>query len=45
MATTQQPTPSTPAATDWLSPAEMRTLEAVCEALLPPTPPPAGESS
>ena len=22
----------------------MRTLEAVCEALLPPTPPPAGES-
>lgn len=43
MATTQFPTSST-ATTDWLSPAEMRTLEAVCEALVPPSPPPAGES-
>jgi choline dehydrogenase-like flavoprotein len=42
MATTQQPAPST--TTGWLSPAESRTLEAVCEALLPPTPPPAGEN-
>src|SRR6185312_13117415 len=43
MATTQFPV-SSATTTDWLSPAEMRTLEAVCEALLPPTPPPAGES-
>ena len=43
MATTQFPVTST-ATTDWLTPAEMRTLEAVCEALLPPTPPPAGEN-
>jgi choline dehydrogenase-like flavoprotein len=43
MATTQQPAPST-TTTNWLSPAEQRTLEAVCEALLPPTPPPAGAS-
>lgn len=43
MATTQQPALSTPTG-DWLSPAEMRTLEAVCEALLPPTPPPVGEN-
>ena len=42
MATTQQPAPTT-TTTGWLSPAELRTLEAVCEALLPPTPPPAGE--
>ncbi|HEX6122719.1 MAG TPA: FAD-dependent oxidoreductase, partial [Ktedonobacterales bacterium] len=43
MATTQQPAPST-TTTGWLAPAELRTLEAVCEALLPPSPPPAGES-
>jgi choline dehydrogenase-like flavoprotein len=43
MATTQFPTAAT-ATTAWLSPAEMRTLEAVCEALFPPTPPPLGES-
>ena len=43
MATTQQPAASA-TTTDWLSPAEMRTLEAVCEALFPPTPPPTGES-
>jgi choline dehydrogenase-like flavoprotein len=43
MATTQFPV-SSATTTDWLAPAEMRTLEAVCEALLPPTPPPAGEN-
>jgi choline dehydrogenase-like flavoprotein len=43
MATTQFPTSSATTA-DWLSPAELHTLEAVCEALLPPTPPPVGES-
>src|SRR5512146_2110148 len=40
MATTQFPV-SSATTTDWLAPAELRTLEAVCEALLPPTPPPA----
>ena len=29
---------------DWLSPTELRTLEAVCEALLPSVPPPEGEA-
>src|SRR6185437_14795169 len=43
MATIEQPAPST-TTTGWLSPVEMRTLEAACEALLPPTPPPAGEN-
>ncbi|HEX6540511.1 MAG TPA: GMC family oxidoreductase N-terminal domain-containing protein [Ktedonobacterales bacterium] len=42
MATTRFPPEST--TTGWLTAAEMRTLEAVCEALFPPTPPPAGES-
>src|SRR5258706_10991588 len=28
---------------DWLTPTEMRTLEAVCEALIPATPPPEGQ--
>jgi choline dehydrogenase-like flavoprotein len=32
------------AATGWLSPRELRTLEAVCAALIPPVSPPRGES-
>ncbi|MGE5335353.1 MAG: GMC family oxidoreductase N-terminal domain-containing protein, partial [Nitrososphaerota archaeon] len=43
MATMQHPTTSA-TGTDWLSPAEMRTLEAACEALIPPAPPPADET-
>jgi choline dehydrogenase-like flavoprotein len=43
MATTQdKPTPTT-TATSWLSAKEMRTLEAVCDALISASPPPAGE--
>jgi choline dehydrogenase-like flavoprotein len=44
MATTQDRTAPVATATSWLSPEEMRTLEAVCDALIPATPPPPGES-
>ena len=44
MATQQEaPAASTPAG-NWLTPTQMRTLEAICEALAPAVPPPAGES-
>ncbi|HKT37125.1 MAG TPA: GMC family oxidoreductase [Ktedonobacterales bacterium] len=36
-------TATTTATTGWLTPSEMRTLEAMCEALLPAVPPPPGE--
>jgi choline dehydrogenase-like flavoprotein len=44
MATTQDRPTVTATATSWLSPAHMRTLVAVCDALIPATPPPPGES-
>ncbi|MGH2514435.1 MAG: gluconate 2-dehydrogenase subunit 3 family protein, partial [Ktedonobacterales bacterium] len=43
MATTQQAAPSTTATASWLAPAELRTLEAFCDALLPSLQPPEGE--
>lgn len=43
MATTHSRPEQTTATGSWLSPAEMRTLEAVCDALIPAVPPPAGE--
>src|SRR5579862_4479061 len=44
MATTQDRSASVATATSWLSADELRTLEAVCDALIPATPPPAGAS-
>ncbi len=44
MATTQGTLAPSTTATDWLTPAEMRTLQAVCEALIPACQPPAGEA-
>jgi choline dehydrogenase-like flavoprotein len=44
MATTQQAAAPTAATASWLSPAEMRTLEAVCETLTASVTPPPGES-
>jgi choline dehydrogenase-like flavoprotein len=44
MATTRDKTVAVVATgADWLTPTEMRTLEAVCEALIPATPPPEGQ--
>ncbi len=43
MATTQHKAATTTTA-DWLTPMEMRTLEAICEALAPAMPPPEGET-
>ncbi|MGO8949031.1 MAG: GMC family oxidoreductase N-terminal domain-containing protein [Ktedonobacterales bacterium] len=43
MATEQQSSSAT-AAVNWLTPTQMRTLEAICEALAPPVPPPDGEA-
>src|SRR5215813_5725356 len=44
MATTQQTTTGTATGMEWLSAAELRTLEAIAEALFPASQPPAGES-
>ena len=45
MATTQRAATATAAtATDWLTPDELRTLELVCDALIPALAPPAGEN-
>ena len=41
---TQQRSPATTTEGNWLTPAQMRTLEAICEALAPPVPPPPGET-
>jgi len=43
MATKQQAPAASTAAGSWLTPTQMRTLEAICEALAPAVPPPAGE--
>ncbi len=43
MATTGHAATGVATQADWLTPAEMRTLEAVCEALIPAVPPPPGE--
>ncbi|MBF6591132.1 MAG: GMC family oxidoreductase [Ktedonobacterales bacterium] len=43
MATTQERPTQTTTGASWLSPAQLRTLEAVCEALIPAVPPPPGE--
>ena len=42
MATTQPVATATAAGADWLTTTEMRTLEAVCDTLIPPVPPPDG---
>jgi choline dehydrogenase-like flavoprotein len=44
MVTIQQGTQTAAATANWLTPEEMRTLEAVCETLIAAVPPPAGES-
>src|SRR5258708_18865778 len=43
MATTQRVETVTASGVEWLTPMELRTLEAICEALLPSVAPPAGE--
>src|SRR5258707_14906569 len=43
MATTQRVETVTASGVEWLTPVELRTLEAICEALLPSVAPPAGE--
>jgi choline dehydrogenase-like flavoprotein len=44
MATKQQATAASTVTSNWLTPTQMRTLEAICEALAPSVPPPAGEA-
>lgn len=43
MATTQQTPAQAPATASWLTPAQTRTLEVLCETLIPSLPPPEGE--
>src|SRR5215831_10228788 len=44
MVTKQQAPAASTVASNWLTPTQMRTLEAICEALAPAVPPPPGET-